>query len=324
MKNQWYLSKDKQVSGPIEKEKIISLIQNRKLVHLDLLYKDEASGWKPLFQIEEFAPYLNNQGDSPELHGDAMEWVLLKKIKIRKGVEYKQIGPFSVAQVLNRLDSGELDFDDLAWKKNFESWVPISQLETFKKPLPSSPLVDPDLYKTNESQKKGFEDSGISLTGKDIDRYFHEPEMTSTAPINTENFVTESRINPISSRLTDKDRGKGKDEDKSKDKGKDKPTSGGDNESYPLEFTGESQSLKLENTPLLHEFYKEKKRQNKNKSKGVKTKEPKIREKEKKTFKDNKGDKGDNKMFNLDIEIWQWVALAVVLILLAVFLYLLF
>ena len=333
--NQWYWSKGKQVFGPVEKGEIISLIQNKKLVHLDMLYRDKASGWKPLFQIDEFAHYLGDRKASSGFSGMVMEWVLLKKVKVKKGIEYKQIGPFSVDQVLGMLDSGDLGFDDLAWKKDFESWVPISQLEPFKKPLPSSPVIDSNLYKTTTDQKNLEE---ISLTSGDIDRYFHEPEMTKTAPINSENFVTESLINPLPSSSEKTSNGK--------------PAFRGDSDFYSMEFTGKSKSLKLKNKVPLHESRRESNNQKENK-KQTNQKRPekkqikqqqikyelqetniktsgtnKIKEKERgrKTIDTNRLNiLNGNKILKLDTDTWQWLALAVVFIIfLIMFFYLLF
>ena len=321
--SQWYWSKNKKVFGPVGEEKIISLIQDKKLVHLDMLYGDEASGWKPLFQVEEFASYLDDRKILSDFQNTSMDWVLLKKVKVKKGIEYKQIGPFAVEQVLSMLDEGELNFDDLAWKKNFESWVPISQLDAFKTPLPSSPVIDPDLYKT-VVDKKNSGNSEISLADGNIDRYFHDSEMTSTAPINRENFVTESHVNPFSSEETVKG----------------KPVFREDSEFYSLEFTGESKNLKLENE--VHELDRKSEKQTKQNQKervqikkertkdkiqtmdteSIKIKKTKEKEKSRKAFDKNKPN--DNKIFNLDIEIWQWVALTVVVFSSIVFLYLLF
>ena len=224
--SQWYLSKNKKVIGPVGEEEIISLIRDRKLVHLDLLYKNKTSGWRPLSQIEEFASYLNHQENFSVPQDEAMQWVLLKKEKIKEGIEYKQVGPFTEKQVLGLLDGGDLNFDDLAWKKDFESWVPISQLKAFKKPLPSSPHFDPDFYKTDGDQEEKLKDLEVSLIEGNIERYFHDTEMTNTAPINTEDFVTESRIKVKSSNLKNKNELL---------------------ESASLKFGGETRSLELDN-----------------------------------------------------------------------------
>ncbi len=323
--SQWYWSKNKKVFGPVGGEKIISLIQEKKLVHLDMLYSDKGSGWKPLFQIEEFASYLSDRKVSSDSQGVSMDWVLLKKVKVKKGIEYKQIGPFAVEQVLSMLDDGELNFDDLAWKKSFESWVPISQLDAFKNPLPSSTVIDPDLYKTVVDQKNSG-NSEISLADGDIDRYFHDSEMTNTAPINTENFVTESHVNPFSSEET----------------AKGKPAFRGDSKFYSLEFTGESKNLKLENETSVHEpdgENEEQAKQNQTEqvqikkertkdraqeinTKSMRVKKPREKKESEKTFDKNKFN--NNKILNLDIETWQWAALTVVVVSSVVFLYLLF
>lgn len=316
--SQWYWSRNKKVFGPVERDEIISLIQDKKLLHLDMIYKDKTSGWMPLFQVEEFSSYLGD-GKLPFNRGAIMEWILLKKVKIGKGIEYKQIGPFTVEQILNMLDSGELVFDDLVWKKDFESWVPISQLEDFKKPLPSSPVFDSSLYKTTGSQKDPDEE--ISLTGGNIDRYFHEPEMTSTAPINSENFVTESRMNPISS---------------SKKIKENQRILRGNNDFYPLKSSRDSESLKLKDDKKQtdRKQVQEQTKEDQNKyqlretditdSRGKKKREVK---KIKKTIDINKLNKLNNskiKIFKMDIDTWQWVALIAAAISSIVFLYLLF
>ena len=324
--NQWYWSKNKQVFGPVEKNEIISLIQDKKLFHFDMLYTDKESCWRPLFQVEEFAPYLGD-GKVISDRGTVMQWVLLKKVKVEKGVEYKQVGPFSVEQVLNMLDKGELVFDDLAWKKDFKSWVPISQLEDFKKPLSSSPVFDSDLYEITKNQRETEE---ISLTDGNIDRYSHEPEMTKTAPINSENFVTESRVNPISSIGTKE--------------GKKFVSSKADN-LYPSELAGKPEDLGLGNKNSKLNFCNDNEKHMGQKQTGYKPIEkekvkyelcetslningPEKKERElkiKKTIDRDKLNKlNNNKIFKLDIDTWQWVAFAVAVISSFVFFYLLF
>ena len=191
--NQWYLSKNGQRFGPMKQEKLVSLIQTKKVNHLDLVYKDEVSGWRALCQVKEFALYLNDKGLAPSKNA-SMDWVLLKEIKTKKGAKYKQMGPFTEDQVLVLLDQGKIHFSDLAWKKGFQSWLPISHLDPFRRSLPSSPNIDPDLYDGDQTKMGKNPDMSTIIRGTDL-----VGDFTRTAPINKEGFVTECHFDPTAS-----------------------------------------------------------------------------------------------------------------------------
>ncbi len=195
--SQWYLSQQGQATGPFDQQTIIEKIKKKEVGHLDLVFKVGNTDWVPLSKVAEFSEAF---GLKEELQKDKNqpEWVLLKKVKLDKTSEFKQIGPFTLFQVIELLDQGEVRFSDFAWKKGFPTWLKISEIEEFEKPLPSSSSIDATLY---EKTNTGFEIE--TLTRKDKENLKKEiekfdPEATrvvtaASSPINSEEFVTESK-----------------------------------------------------------------------------------------------------------------------------------
>lgn len=217
--SQWYISKNGQATGPFEDQTIIDLIKKNELNHLDLIFKVGESDWLPLSQRSEFMTALGGAKDSrqqPTVAGEGADWVLLKKVKSAKGSEFKQLGPFTTEQVVQLIDQGEIRFSDFAWKKQFPTWVKISDLEEFDKPLPSSPHIDPTIYEktntgldietlTHVEKKKlinDFKKPKKSIESEIIkgvkEAASSDPEATRVVhtlsiPLNTQDFATESK-----------------------------------------------------------------------------------------------------------------------------------
>ncbi len=202
--SQWYLSKGGKAVGPLSEEKIIELISKAELTHLDLVYRTGGSEWVSLSQIDVFKAHLGQQEPQHEKGQGEPEWVLLKKIKNDEESKYEQLGPFAESEVLKWLDRGAIKFTDFAWKKGLESWVRISEVEAFSKPLPSSPQIDRELYEPTqaletETLTKGSQKKSLSQVVH-IERF--DPEKTqvtreNSMPINNEDFVTESELTGV-------------------------------------------------------------------------------------------------------------------------------
>lgn len=203
--SQWYLSKGGKAVGPLSEEKIIELISRGELSHLDLVYQTGGAEWLSLSQVDVFKKHLGQQEPQHDKGQGEPEWVLLKKIKKDEESKYEQLGPFAESEVLKWLDRGEIKFTDFAWKKGLDSWVRISELEAFSKPLPSSSKIDRDLYEPTqaleaETLTKGLQKQSLSQVVH-IERF--DPEKTqvtreSSMPINNQDFVTESELTGVS------------------------------------------------------------------------------------------------------------------------------
>ncbi len=195
--NQWYLSQNGQATGPFDQQTILEKIKKKEIGHLDLVFKVGTTDWLPLSRVSEFAQAFGLKEDASQ-DKQTPDWVLLKKVKTEKSSEFKQIGPFTVAQVIELIDQGEVRFSDFAWKKGYPTWAKISEVKEFEKPLPSSPNIDPTIY---EKTNTGFEIETLTRQEKnkfkkDLAPFDSEATRvvnTQPIPINSEDFVTESK-----------------------------------------------------------------------------------------------------------------------------------
>ena len=195
--NQWYLSKNGKAQGPLDEDKIISLIEQGEVGHLDLVFKAGNTEWTPVSEVEEFQSYLKKDEPAAIAANNDVEWVLLKKTKEKKGSQYTQLGPFSKNQVLDLIERGEVKFQDFAWRQGFDAWVPLGDLEEFSEPLPSTPKVDTDLYgPLNEDTQ--VDEEALSLTGLvEIEHFEHEKTQVMSSqdiPLNSSGFATETDV----------------------------------------------------------------------------------------------------------------------------------
>jgi hypothetical protein len=196
--SQWYLSKNGKAQGPLGEEKIISLIEEGEVGHLDLVFKAGDTEWLPISEVSEFNTYLKKNEPAAKLAVDEAEWVLLKKTKGEKGSEYSQLGPFSKDQVLDLIERGEIRFKDFAWRQGLDAWVPIGEVSEFADPLPSTPKVDTDLYESVPEVTQIDEDVSSMSELIEIEHFEHEKTQVMSAsdiPLNSTDFATETDFN---------------------------------------------------------------------------------------------------------------------------------
>lgn len=65
-------------------------------------------------------------------------WIVLKASWTGKEWRFQEQGPFRQEEVLTKLYSGELDFQDFAWHEGMSNWARISELRSFGVPRPQS------------------------------------------------------------------------------------------------------------------------------------------------------------------------------------------
>jgi|GEM_PF-4973931 len=161
--SQWYYNKDGQAHGPLKIEDMESRIKNGEIGPLDLVFEVGTTEWKALSQVPTLEVFIVKEEPEPEpppaapeegpQEGppDVPEWVLLKKVKVDGKSQFKQMGPYTKAQILDFIDQGKVLFQDFIWKTGMESWQPVSEVETFQVPLPSSPPLETAIYQVEKS-----------------------------------------------------------------------------------------------------------------------------------------------------------------------------
>jgi hypothetical protein len=129
----WYLSSALKPVGPFELVEIQDKIKKGQVGPQDLVFKQDVQEWKPALEWDDLrrlgfpafeAVKTDNSTDSI--------WVVLHKSVTDQ--TYKQEGPFAGAEIVKAIASGELNWDDLAWKKGLSGWARLSDREEFTSP----------------------------------------------------------------------------------------------------------------------------------------------------------------------------------------------
>ena len=123
MTTKWYHYKLGKTRGPFSFSNIKLQITTNQITQDDLVYKSDLNKWIKVKDLEEFQKLEPLQNIS-ELH---------KMFVILKHNTHKQLGPFLMDTVIEKIHSGEVEFCDYIWKKGMKSW---KQISTFIKPMP--------------------------------------------------------------------------------------------------------------------------------------------------------------------------------------------
>ncbi len=127
----WYFTlQDGKAKGPQGEAEIKEAIAKGNLSPFDLIYKEGAEKWQPIYQRQEFSKLFKQNIKANFLDS----WVVLTKRPGEKGVAYIQRGPFSTDQVKDLLAQGEVQYRDFIWQEGRDKWSRISTLEIFNPP----------------------------------------------------------------------------------------------------------------------------------------------------------------------------------------------
>jgi hypothetical protein len=212
MSSNWYSIENGQPFGPQPKADVIKAIQEKKIQAIDLLYRVGDADWKQACEYEEFTSYFENslnRFDLDALVNAVDQWVVLKKTL--DPTQFKQDGPFSQEQVLEKINRGELSFDDFGWRQGFTSWVRIGDLEDFgatkKVEEVSSSLVtskpqQPQALAPLKVEPSGNEDTEVTAV-TEIPTETHGPDLATSFPsgVTTLNADSKSQMPIVGSAL---------------------------------------------------------------------------------------------------------------------------
>lgn len=128
---EWYFTLEEgRAKGPQNHGEIKDAILLGKLSPFDLIYKEGAEKWQPIYQRQEFGDLFKSKIKASFLDS----WVVLTKRSGEKGVAYIQKGPFSTDQIKHLLAQGDIQYRDFIWQEGREKWSRISTLEIFNPP----------------------------------------------------------------------------------------------------------------------------------------------------------------------------------------------
>ncbi|NBX83913.1 DUF4339 domain-containing protein [bacterium] len=108
------------------------------------------------------------------------------------GIEGEQLGPFSEAEVLEKIQRGQISRESLVWWEGQADWLEISKVETFgnwfKRPIPPPPAPAPNPKpptRTTPSTKNDYKPDSMATylpSGKELVPVYSHEESTFTSP----------------------------------------------------------------------------------------------------------------------------------------------
>lgn len=122
----WYVRHDNQVLGPFTKAELTQRLKRRQLTWLALAIRPGDREWRLLEQIPGLS---QSMGIDQEVKAFGEAWIFLRVDKNKKSRRW--FGPWTTEAAEARLKSGELSFDDLAWRAGMKDWVRLGGLEEF-------------------------------------------------------------------------------------------------------------------------------------------------------------------------------------------------
>ena len=133
-KSKWYTVSEEKVVGPYSSKEVMIRIQSGDLNFGSFLWKSDFSGWKRIYEIENFLPLLPS-APSKVLLEEAKKIVGSKQQKnppppptsgeVRIWYAFisdAQYGPFSNGEMMGMIEAGQINPDTYVWKKGFVNW----------------------------------------------------------------------------------------------------------------------------------------------------------------------------------------------------------
>jgi hypothetical protein len=147
MQLKWYFLQKGQPIGPFSRDELIQKIHAKHIGPLDLLFRDDQAGWRPALEFDELLGQW--QGEIPPV--EPPKWVLLLKQLPSEdravgneplGAQYKQRGPFSTQEILDKIKDQSVSVSDFIWAPGYTQWYSIYSVPTFQNLLgPAAPDV---------------------------------------------------------------------------------------------------------------------------------------------------------------------------------------
>jgi GYF domain 2 len=137
----WYYLLKGRPQGPISFEDLKKEVAAGRIGPSDLIYQERDTQWRPVSSQPDLKGPVASE-EKPSVY----DWVLL--VRKSDGSGYKQRGPFSKEQVVQKLKGGEISFTDYVWRKGLTEWYKILALPDFHNPFSTQTRNLPPLPST--------------------------------------------------------------------------------------------------------------------------------------------------------------------------------
>lgn len=202
MTTKWYYYKLGKTRGPFSFSNIKLQIKTNQISKDDFIYKSDLNKWVKVKELDELQKLEPLQNISE----------LNKLFVVLKHDTHKQLGPFDMNTIVEKIHSGDIEFCDYIWKKGMKSW---KQIASFIKPISKKHNIEEQKKEDlGNLSKEELLTSVIKLyelsenlddvSGIDMAKQFGTIEKTpETFTVNNNIDTIEQKIEPDNIRLLD-------------------------------------------------------------------------------------------------------------------------
>ncbi len=137
----WYYSQDGKAEGPVDASFIVEGLRVGHFTLVDQVFQEGGSHWQTIQEVTELLEKSGrektNQVGSSGSGSANLIWVILQRVSGKTDNPFRQNGPFSEQQVLEKIKTGEVKYSDYAWRPGFNKWARIGSLAEFDRRAPN-------------------------------------------------------------------------------------------------------------------------------------------------------------------------------------------
>ncbi len=142
----WFVEIEGRAQGPFTQVQVQDLARLKRINPMTRIFFEGDVRWRLMNEFDEFKMVPESSSSLQN-----REWVVLKRKTLKEAElsqnKFDQIGPFTIDEIVEQIKTGDLSYNDYAWKKGFQRWAKLEALPDFnhtvKAPLPAVPDSPP-------------------------------------------------------------------------------------------------------------------------------------------------------------------------------------
>ena len=146
VERRWFVEIEGRAQGPFTQTQVQDLARLKRINPMTRIFSEGDVRWRLMNEFDEFKIVPESSSSL-----QSREWVVLKRKTLKEAElsqnKFDQIGPFTIDEIVEQIKTGDLSYNDYAWKKGFQRWAKLEALPDFnhtvKAPLPSVPDAPP-------------------------------------------------------------------------------------------------------------------------------------------------------------------------------------
>lgn len=144
--SRWFVEIEGRAQGPFTQSQVQDLARLKRINPMTRIFSEGDVRWRLMNEFDAFKIVPESSSSVQN-----REWVVLKRKTLKEAElsqnKFDQIGPFTIDEIVEQIKTGDLSYNDYAWKKGFQRWAKLEALPDFnhtvKAPKPSVPDTPP-------------------------------------------------------------------------------------------------------------------------------------------------------------------------------------